>query len=819
MNRWTYLALASISITGCLGGAPSGGSGEGSTVTRRSAVTSCLPAGDVMGFETPSAWSITSGTLSVSERAVEGDAALAVSGISNGYMLLTSAKVCGPVFTSSKLAVSLYLPPEQSNPSWFGDVQLYVEAPSRNIWNRWIGWIGLTGRATSQFHTLAFDVPADLRQALAGNIDDLVFKIALNVPGGSAGTYVLDNLSFPGAVRVDTGPVPPVLERDPVAFSQETWNVSHTDMVETNERLFLRGYMPVSVSSTISSGDLRLSAVYHKDKDLVNFATRHFLTAAELQAFDATLRADNFQVVAIDAHDGGDGQPRFTVTWHKRTTPAPAYNLILQDTSAMMTARLTAIPTGFRPLKISGYQVGSQTFFASIWVSDGKEAAASIDLSGDAYHTRWSQLRDLGFHPSDISGYGSGIPKFAGVWVRGDGVTAWTSNRNLTSSELRDKMILMKDDNKRLIDLDQYTVTAAGVSTQLYSAIWVQTEPRHVLASDLDTADPALAPLRQAAVSYLEKASLGFFVEDLTNGHFVAFNPDEPFYLASMIKVFVAGRTITTPGFDPNTTVPFNAADWRGENDRGFTRDDLGTMVSLDRFLRNMIDNSDTASADLLYGRAVTNFGPRAVNDFITHDLGLFNFDDITTICDVDKRIRSGSSCVQDMRCACFEGLLRGAPPANCNNAEIECAFLHGGLEQTSFDAYFETLVNSMTPRTFAQFWRRLGSGGVMAGPGQRGHLLRYLHLNGNHQPAGGPWDAYGGKGGAKDDSKSWSAVSWRWTGTPGDYNAVAPQFSFTVLTEDRARLLFLPLSSDADADQVIDDVLRLATQYLVSKR
>jgi hypothetical protein len=454
-----------------------------------------------------------------------------------------------------------------------------------------------------------------------------------------------------------------------------------------------------------------------------------------------------------------------------------------------------------------------------VWVSDGKQAAASIDLSGDAYHTRWSQLRDLGFHPSDISAYGVPFPKFAGVWVRGDDVTAWTSNRNLTSSELREKMILMKDDNKRLIDLDQYTSFAGGLPMQLYSAIWVRTEPRHVLASDLDTVDPGLAPLRQAAVDYLDKASLGFFVEDLTNGHFVAFNPDEPFYMASMVKVFVAARTITTPGFDPNTTVPFTAADWRGENNRGFTSNDFGTMVSLDRVLTNMISRSDTASTDLLYGRAVSTFGPRAVNDFITNDLGLFNFDDITTICDVDKRIRAGSSCVQNMRCACLEALLRGDPPANCNDAEVRCVFTEQGLDQTNFDGYFETLLNSMSPRTFAQFWRRLATGAVMAGPGQRAQLLKYLDLNDRHQPAGGPWDAYGGKGGDKDDTKSWSAITWRWTGSPGDYNAVAPQFSFTVFTEDRARILFLPLSTDDDANRIIADVLRLATQYLVSKR
>jgi hypothetical protein len=91
-----------------------------------------------------------------------------------------------------------------------------------------------------------------------------------------------------------------------------------------------------------------------------------------------------------------------------------------------------------------------------------------------------------------------------------------------------------------------------------------------------------------------------------------------------------------------------------------------------------------------------------------------------------------------------------------------------------------------------------------MAGPSQRAHLLEYLDLNDNHQPAGGPWDAYGGKGGAKNDTKSWTGLAWRWTSTPPNYRAVAPQFSFSVFTEDRARLLFLPLSPDEDADRVM---------------
>jgi RHS repeat-associated protein len=145
----------------------------------------------ILGFESVSDWSATTGTLAASTRVVEGAQSLAVSGI--GYTQLTSAQLSSLGTVDPSLTVDLLLPLAQPNPHWYGDLQIYVDLPSQNLYSAYVGQKSLTGLALDTFHRLSFPLPADIRAKLQASYTDLRFRIVLNVPQGT-GQYLLDRL-------------------------------------------------------------------------------------------------------------------------------------------------------------------------------------------------------------------------------------------------------------------------------------------------------------------------------------------------------------------------------------------------------------------------------------------------------------------------------------------------------------------------------------------------------------------------------------------------------------------------------------------------
>jgi len=153
-------------------------------------VESELTPGSILGFENASQWH-GPGQLSVSSARTEGDFSLATR--PSNYSVYES----DPFAFSGKarqVLVDLQLPTTQPNPWWYGAVQLYLESPSANVYNAYVGQVELTGRPLGVFNTLKFDVPDWISSRIAGGgFQDLKIKIAINVPG-SPGVYLLDNL-------------------------------------------------------------------------------------------------------------------------------------------------------------------------------------------------------------------------------------------------------------------------------------------------------------------------------------------------------------------------------------------------------------------------------------------------------------------------------------------------------------------------------------------------------------------------------------------------------------------------------------------------
>lgn len=165
--------------------------GESGPETSRMAISNA--SATILGFEESSSWSVSNGTATLASDAThsEGTASLAVSNV--GYVELTSAPLASFPLSDGAISVDLMLPKDQTNPYWYGQLQVSLDCPSANIHGRFIGSSELTGLPLATFNRLSFVLSSDVVSAMSGTHNDLRFKIVLNVPQNSA-KYLLDSV-------------------------------------------------------------------------------------------------------------------------------------------------------------------------------------------------------------------------------------------------------------------------------------------------------------------------------------------------------------------------------------------------------------------------------------------------------------------------------------------------------------------------------------------------------------------------------------------------------------------------------------------------
>lgn len=191
ITRFVFAALLGLFSTACAG---NGGSSIG--VVRQE-----VSFPKVMSFDTTTLWTLTQGsaTLSSSTTKTEGAASLRVAPANGGWMEMTSAPMSAPT-PGSKLAFDLRLP-HSINPWWAGAVQLYLEVPSQDVYNQYVGQIDLTGKPWGSFLTMQFSLSAAQQAVIAAAQHDLRFRVVLNVPSGTTSPYFIDNMRFPGVAQ------------------------------------------------------------------------------------------------------------------------------------------------------------------------------------------------------------------------------------------------------------------------------------------------------------------------------------------------------------------------------------------------------------------------------------------------------------------------------------------------------------------------------------------------------------------------------------------------------------------------------------------
>jgi hypothetical protein len=188
------LVLATTLFSACA-------AGPESEVEETRAALTCAPLSpaqtQILKFEDASKWTPTFATVALSTVRTEGSFSLAVTPTS-GYSTISSAAISTLPLTGRAITLDVRPPNPPVNPTWFGNVTGYLEAPSRGLsgsFSVYLGYQQIALGAPGVFQTRNFEIPQYAYDALkAGSYTDLRIRFAMALPEESA-PYLFDNLT------------------------------------------------------------------------------------------------------------------------------------------------------------------------------------------------------------------------------------------------------------------------------------------------------------------------------------------------------------------------------------------------------------------------------------------------------------------------------------------------------------------------------------------------------------------------------------------------------------------------------------------------
>jgi hypothetical protein len=153
------------------------------------------PLKRLWGFEDPGNWRSSNSTLSLATSPVtQGCGGLGISG-QNFIIINGSAFNTQGLPVNNALSIDLFIPNNQPNQFFLGNLQVMLSCPSGGVNNQFIGQVGLTGKPQNAFSTLRFPLPAQTITTFQRPLNDCFFTWGLNVNQTNR-TWIMDNLRF-----------------------------------------------------------------------------------------------------------------------------------------------------------------------------------------------------------------------------------------------------------------------------------------------------------------------------------------------------------------------------------------------------------------------------------------------------------------------------------------------------------------------------------------------------------------------------------------------------------------------------------------------
>ena len=128
---------------------------------------------------------------------------------------------------------------------------------------------------------------------------------------------------------------------------------------------------------------------------------------------------------------------------------------------------------GYIMIDMDGYEASGGIRYSMVWEKNktNRGWAEYRDMTDDAYHTKWTELKTQGYRPVDIESYRmSGAQRFAGIWIKNTENYNWASKRGMTKAEFESYKTEQKNAGLKMIDLEMYE-TSSGIR---YASVWVK---------------------------------------------------------------------------------------------------------------------------------------------------------------------------------------------------------------------------------------------------------------------------------------------------------------------------------------------------------
>ena len=192
-----------------------------------------------MSFDDPERpWTCDNAELTLDNTVKYGDFGYSLKIHGEGYKYIVS-----PVFNtyelgavSDELLIDIWVPEEQTNPYWKGDVQLSVNIPAAGLYNAWVGQVLLTDLEAG-WNTLSFKLNQDVYNAFAGDYPNATIAVILNA-NQNAEDFRIDNMRFGGDINLRTnehvvaGTIVDVYSVDFMSFDNiNDWNIAGQNLL------------------------------------------------------------------------------------------------------------------------------------------------------------------------------------------------------------------------------------------------------------------------------------------------------------------------------------------------------------------------------------------------------------------------------------------------------------------------------------------------------------------------------------------------------------------------------------------------------------
>lgn len=227
------------------------------------------------------------------------------------------------------------------------------------------------------------------------------------------------------------------------------------------------GMMPFTHSIARAGGVFSPTPIANAAQSGYAWVANHGLDGDAYQAEFDSLVAQGYRLIKLSGYSVY-GQDYYASIWDMSPGPAwvgmhrvPGYDYQGQFDS--LTAQ------GYRPVDISGYEKDGSDYYAAIFEqSDPGGWTASHGVAGADYQGIFDQNVASGFKPLRVSGFTvGGADYFASIWIPDDGI-GWSAFHGLDNASYQAQFDALTGQGMRLVDISGYEFGGADYYTATF---------------------------------------------------------------------------------------------------------------------------------------------------------------------------------------------------------------------------------------------------------------------------------------------------------------------------------------------------------------